>query len=98
MMVAGDAAIMPDSPPEIIKAHCPKCRADRNAFLRGRHVVRWTEENSPVSSTDTGMILECCGCEQVFFRRDYWFSEWEPIGVNPSTGLQHLECGVGTTY
>jgi hypothetical protein len=98
MMVAGDAAIMPDSQPEVIKAHCPKCGAERNAFLRGKHVVRWTEENSPVSSSDTGMILECCGCQQVFFRRDYWFSEWETIGDNPYTGQPQLEGGVDTTY
>lgn len=44
------------------------------------------------------MILECCGCELVFFRRDFWFSEWETIGENPRTGQPQLEGGVETTY
>ena len=44
------------------------------------------------------MILECCGCERVYFRRDYWFSEWETIGVHPMTGQPTLEGGVDTAY
>jgi hypothetical protein len=44
------------------------------------------------------MILECCGCERVFFRRDFWFSEWETMGQNPYTGEPQLEGGVEITY
>jgi hypothetical protein len=44
------------------------------------------------------MILECCGCERVYFRREYWFSEWETIGEHPVTGEPTLEGGVETTY
>jgi hypothetical protein len=44
------------------------------------------------------MILECCGCERIFFRRDYWFSEWEMIVDNPYTGKPQMEGGVETTY
>src|SRR5580698_7760516 len=39
------------------------------------------------------MILECCGCERIYFRRDYWFSELETV-----TGEQTREDGVETTY
>lgn len=97
MMRAGVAAIMPDSAPETIKAHCPNCGPERNAYLRGKHVVHSSETNSPISSSDTGMILECCGCGKVFFRRDFWFSEWEDIVDNPYTGLE-MQGGVETTY
>ena len=44
------------------------------------------------------MILECCGCERIYFRRDYWFSEWETIGNHPTTGEPRLEGGVETVY
>jgi hypothetical protein len=44
------------------------------------------------------MILECCGCERIYFRRDYWFSEWENFGQNPYTGELQREGGVETTY
>jgi hypothetical protein len=98
MMMVGDVAIMPDSAREIIKAHCPNCGPERNAYLRGEHVVRWSEKDSPVSSTDTGMILECCGCGKVYFRRDFWFSEWEQLVDNPYSGQPQMEGGVETTY
>jgi hypothetical protein len=44
------------------------------------------------------MILECCGCGRVYFRRDYWFSEWEVVVDNPYTGQPEIEGGVETTY
>jgi hypothetical protein len=89
---------VPEPTNEIIKAHCPNCGSMRNAFVRGKHVVHSPDKDSPVSSTDTGMILECCGCERVFFRRDVWFSEWETIGTNPHTGEEQLEGGAETAY
>jgi hypothetical protein len=89
---------MSDSMPQIIKAHCPNCGPERNAYLRGKHVVHSSEINSPISSSDTGMILECCGCGKVFFRRDFWFSEWEYVEDNPYTGQPEKQGGVETTY
>src|ERR1022692_1945123 len=84
--------------PRIIMAHCPDCGGERKAFVRGEHVVHWSDKESPASSSDTGMILECCGCERVYFRRDFWFSEWENVGQSPYTGELRLEGGVETTY
>jgi len=89
---------MADLDPKIIMAHCPKCGGDRKAYVRGEHTVHWSDKNSPLESSDTGLILECCGCTRVFFRRDYWFSEWEEIGQNPYTGELRREGGVETTY
>ena len=84
--------------PKIIKAHCPQCGPERNAYVRGEHEVARTDSDDGTSSSDTGFVLECCGCERVFFRRDFWFSEWETIGEHPITGEPRMEGGVETTY
>jgi hypothetical protein len=81
-----------------IKAHCPNCGGERNAYVRGHHVVNSSDEEDGTSSQDLGRILECCGCGRVFFRRDFWFSEWETIGQHPITGDPRLEGGTETTY
>jgi hypothetical protein len=87
---------MPDTQHETIKAHCPNCGADRNADIRGKHVLHRSDEET--SSADTCLILQCRGCEALFFRRDYWFSEWETIVQNPYTGELEREGGTETTY
>jgi hypothetical protein len=84
--------------PEIIEAHCPGCDGVRNAHVRGKHAVTWSDSDSPISSSETAIILECRSCKHLFFRRDYWFSEWETIGQNPYTGEPRIEAGVETTY
>lgn len=82
---------------KIIKGHCPNCGSGRRAYVRSEHVVHSDEEDG-TAATDTGMILECCGCERVYFRRDFWFSEWETIGEHPVTGELIFQGGVETTY
>jgi hypothetical protein len=84
--------------PEIIKAHCPDCGDQRRAFVRGKHRSAETDDDDGTSSSDTGFVLECCGCGRVFFRRDVWFSEWEQLGEHPITGEPRMEGGVQTTY
>ena len=84
--------------PKIIKGHCPNCRSDRNAYVRCEHVVHSIDEDDGTHTRDTGMILQCCGCEQIYFRRDFWFSEWETLGTHPVTGELRLEGGVETVY
>lgn len=83
---------------KIIKGHCPNCGSDRKAFVRREYVVHSSDDDDGTSASDTGMILECCGCERVYFRRDFWFSEWETVGEHPVTGEQRLEGGVETSY
>ena len=89
---------MPQPTPQIIRGHCPNCGSGRKAWIRCKHVVRSTDEDDGTSASDTGMILECCGCERIYFRRDRWFSEWETIGEHPITGEPRLEGGVDTVY
>lgn len=81
-----------------IKGHCPKCGKGRKAFVRGEHVVEHPDDGDGVTATDTGMILECCGCETVYFRRDYWLSEWDEIDHHPVSGEEFIRPGIQTTY
>jgi len=82
----------------IIKAHCPDCGGQRNAHVRGEHLVKGSDDDDGTSWSDTGRILECCGCSRIFFRRDFWFSEWETLGEHPITGEPRMEGGFKTTY
>ena len=83
---------------KIIRGHCPNCGSGRKAYVRCEHVVHSTDEDDGISASDTGMVLECCGCERIYFRRDFWISEWETIGNHPITGEPRLESGVETVY
>ena len=84
--------------PKVITAHCPDCGGMRNAYVRAGHETKGPDDDDGTSWSDTGMILECCGCSRVFFRRDFWFSEWETLGEHPVSGEPRLEGGVETTY
>ena len=72
----GDNVAMPPPDPQIVKGHCPNC-GSRKAYGRCEHVVELSGEDDGTSASDTGMILECCGCERIYFRRDFWISEWD---------------------
>ena len=70
---------MPPREPKILKGHCPNCGSGRKAYVRCEHVVYSTDQDDGISARDVGMVLECCGCERVYFRRDFWLSEWEGV-------------------
>lgn len=82
---------------DIIRGHCPNCGSRRKAYVRAKHVVH-LDEGDGTSASDTGMILECCGCERVYFRRDYWFSEWDEIVDHPVSGDSMMRHGIQTEY
>ena len=89
---------MPLDENTVIKGHCPNCGNGRRAYVRSKHVVNSPDESDGTSASDTGMILECCGCERIYFRRDFWFSEWETFETHPITGEVVVTGGVDTTY
>jgi uncharacterized protein DUF4145 len=84
--------------PKVIEAHCPDCGGMRKAYVRGEHVAEGSDDDGVTSWSDTGRILECCGCSRIFFRRDFWFSERDTEGEHPVTGEPRTERGVETTY
>lgn len=89
---------MPPSEPKIIRGHCPNCGSGRKAYVRCEHAIHSTDQDVGTSASDIGMVLECCGCERIYFRRDYWFSEWDTLGSDPISGEPRLERGVETVY
>lgn len=76
---AWDNGAMSPGEPKIIKGHCPSCGSGCRAYVRGEHAVHSTDPDDGISARDVGMVLECCGCERIYFRRDFWLSEWEGV-------------------
>jgi hypothetical protein len=81
--------------PKVVKAHCNRCRGDRNAFVRATHTVSGSD--GEVSWSDTYDVLECCGCGDMNVRHEHWFSEWDSIEQD-SLGNMYMQHGVKTTY
>lgn len=61
--------------PERVKGDCPSCGKDRWAHVRGSKIVSWDHDEEPVWARDTYRLLECAGCETVFFQHVSVFSE-----------------------
>lgn len=80
---------------QIIRAHCPKCGPERRCYVRGKHTIPGSD--GPISWSDTAMILECAGCSELFFRSDYWFSEWDSPDYD-AYGQEIMVPGVKETY
>jgi hypothetical protein len=49
------------------RAICAKCRGERNCYVRGYH--RNVEKIESASFQSDWFVLECCGCEHVFFQK-----------------------------
>ena len=91
---------MPPGDPKIVRGHCPNCDSLRKAYVRCEHAVHSTDQDDGISASDVGMVLECCGCERIYFRRDFWLSEWEggvetsywpaPVRRQPPTWLEEI--------
>lgn len=89
---------MSSTSPEVIKGNCPDCGAGKRAFVRGRHTVEHHDDDDGTSASDTGLLLECCGCTTVYFRHDFWFSEWDEVVDDPITGEPSMRRGIRQTY
>ena len=89
---------MPKPKSKIIRGHCPNCGTGRKAHVQYEHEVHSSNNDDGTSASETGMILECCGCEQIYFRRDYWFSEWDEIVYDPISDEPRMKQGIETVY
>lgn len=85
-------------PAEKKKGHCPHCGGIRSAYVRGKHRVEWADPIHPVDGATTCLILECCGCETMFFRQDVYFSEDYDYDYDPRTGQPRIIANIRTTY
>jgi hypothetical protein len=61
----------------IIKAHCNKCRGTTNSWVRAEHTVNGSD--GPISWSNSYEVLQCCGCDTLSVRHEYWFSEWDEV-------------------
>ncbi len=83
---------------EIIKGHCPNCASERKAFVRGKHRISWADDTYPIDGSTTCYILECCGCETVFFLEEVYFSEDVSYYEDPMSGETRLDPNLRVSY
>jgi hypothetical protein len=65
-----------------IKAHCPNCGPKISAEVVAEFEDEWNDEHEqyPIWGRDHHWILQCRGCERVYFRTASIFSEDDPEG------------------
>ncbi len=51
------------------KGHCPDCGPNRNAIVRGEHRQPWDEPETNLHGVNVSLILQCAGCDTVYFQR-----------------------------
>lgn len=61
---------MPSPEPSQKKGHCPTCKDERNAFVRGRYDVEWHDNVDNADGVQGYYILQCAGCDAVYFQKD----------------------------
>jgi hypothetical protein len=72
---------------KIEKAHCNKCLHETKHYVIAKRVPSGREAADPhdpycryeISWSTTYTMLECCGCESISLRRQFYFSEWNEI-------------------
>ncbi|WP_157658342.1 DUF4145 domain-containing protein [Burkholderia ubonensis] len=81
------------------KARCPQCEREQNCDVRGKFGRTWQsdDEEHSVDGHNDYFILQCRGCEFVFFQMSGWFSEDWDVRRNPVTGAQEMFNPVTTT-
>jgi hypothetical protein len=73
---------------EKLKSHCNKCLHTTNHFIvaerkkSGSDIVNPNlNESYEIYWSETFTMLECCGCESVSLKKEYYFSEWGDTNV-----------------
>ncbi|MEN3929460.1 DUF4145 domain-containing protein [Microvirga sp. W0021] len=57
------------------KAHCPSCNGDRICKVYGCKTINFNEEEAQIHGEVTHSLLQCCGCEAMFYEVSSWNSE-----------------------
>ncbi len=69
---------MSTSKSKTVKSHCPTCNGERTCKIHGQVTKNWEWEDRQGHSANGGnnhSLLECLGCETVFYERSSWNSE-----------------------
>ncbi|WP_169311038.1 DUF4145 domain-containing protein [Cereibacter changlensis] len=84
------------------KAHCPTCDGgDRTCDIHGTVYIPWTWEDrigNTVSGGVTHSLLQCRGCETVFYEIDSWDTEDRDMWHGPSGELCGENIHTKATY
>ena len=64
-------------------APCPACGGRRKCWVRGFHGKSETFEN--LSQYTQATILQCCGCDKMFFEQRVTFTDYDDVDYNPET-------------
>jgi predicted RNA-binding Zn-ribbon protein involved in translation (DUF1610 family) len=78
-----------------VKSNCNECGGERKSFQR--RVFSIPGSDGEVSWSTTMEILECCGCESLSMRHEFWFSEWDDYEYDPITEVGNMCPGTVTT-
>lgn len=62
---------------ETFRAHCPRCDGERVCNVHGTHTSSWEhlDHQHHINGGADHQLLECRGCEGVFYYRSAWDSE-----------------------
>ncbi len=70
----------------ILRGHCPKCDADRNAEVLAEDTLEEVHGASGIWVISTYSILRCLGCDRRYIRLVQVYSEDTELDDDPETG------------
>ena len=81
-----------DDEVENMKTHCPYCDGDRRCDIKATYKTEWETGASQdlIFGGSTHRILECRGCERVFYYQENWNSENEEVVVDDTGNDDHI--------
>ena len=74
------------------KAHCPRCNGERNCDIHGAFDQPWEHDDDEhhTNGRVEHRLLQCLGCETVFYWRLSWDSEGVDFRYNRRTGQEEM--------
>lgn len=60
---------------KVVKGHCPSCKGERNAKIVASHKTTWSDDDAPIGGSIDYRVLQCNGCDTVYFQEYELFSE-----------------------
>ncbi|MDE1910738.1 MAG: DUF4145 domain-containing protein [Pseudomonas sp.] len=73
---------------ETFRAHCPRCDGERKCIIHGQFDQPWSVEDGRnyMDGQIDRKLLQCAGCETVFYHQSSWNSEEWDNDYHPVTG------------
>lgn len=73
---------------EVFRAHCPRCNGERKCIIHGKFDQPWSvaDARNYMEGQIDHKLLQCAGCETVFYHQSSWNSEEWDNDYHPITG------------